>query len=98
MEYNQFLKPWHHSQPNQIAGKGYIEHPGEIENIVWQTRSAEPTLYENELADALINAFDTGIEELGPLVEHLNSNGVYAPDGTPWTIDSFEREIARLGV
>lgn len=98
MEYNPFLKPWHNSQPNKTAGKGYIERPGEIENIIWQTRSAEPTPYENELADALIVAFDTGIEELAPLVDHLNAKGVYGPDGTPWTVEIFEREIARLGV
>ncbi len=97
MEYNEYLKPWLNPRPNKRAGKGYIEHPDKIENIVWQTRSAVPTSYENKLADILIEAFDTGIEDLEPLVNYLVSKDFYSPDGIPWTIETFKREMARLG-
>ena len=74
-----------------------IEQPGEFPNIVWQTRSAPPTDFENRLGDALVACFEEGIDELGPLVARLNEMGVHAPDGTPWTVDAFEREMESLG-
>ena len=40
MDYNPHLQPWKRSEPNKEAGKGSIEIPDEIENIVHQTRSA----------------------------------------------------------
>ena len=79
------------------AGKGRIEQPGGFENIVWQTRAAAPTDYENKLGDALVACFEEGIDALGPLVERLNAMGVAAPDGAPWTEATFEREMERLG-
>jgi hypothetical protein len=97
MDYNPFLRPWRRPEPNKTAGKGTIETPGEAQNIVWQTRSAAPTAYESDLADALVACFEEGVEELEPLVARLNARGVHAPDGSPWTVASFEREIARLG-
>ena len=97
MDYNPHLKPWRRSQPNDEAGKGYVETPGSEENIVWQTRAAPPSAYEDALADALIACFEAGIDELQPLVEALNQQGVQAPDGAPWTVASFEIEMARLG-
>lgn len=97
MDHNPFLKPWHRARPNQVAGKGRVETPETAENIVWQTRAAPPSAYENELADALVACFESGIEDLAPLVARLNEMGVVAPDGEAWTQESFEREMARLG-
>lgn len=97
MDFNPFLKPWIKPQPNRAGGKGTIERPGQVENIVWQTRAAPPTEYENALGDALVSCFDEGVAELGPLVARLNAMGVFGPDGRPWTEESFEREMARLG-
>ena len=48
--------------PNNVAGKGYIEQPGKVANLVWQTRAAAPTAYENALGDALQAAFEGGAE------------------------------------
>lgn len=98
MDHNPLLKVWRRPQPNEVAGKGRIEAPDTAENIVWQNRAAAPTSYENDLADALIACFETGIEDLPALVAALNDRGVLAPDGTPWTEESFGREIARLGL
>ena len=44
VNFNPFLKPWVAPQPNNVAGKGQIEIPGQVENRVWQNRKAEPTL------------------------------------------------------
>lgn len=98
MDYNPHLKPWRKPQPNNAAGKGVIERPGQAENVVWQTRPAPPTDYEQALADALVASFEEGVEELAPLVDLLNARGVRAPDGRPWTVESFEREIERLAL
>ncbi len=98
MDHNPALTPWKRPQPNEEAGKGRILRPGEGENLVWQTRAAPPSAYEEGLADALIACFEAGIEELEPLVARLNEMGVMAPDGSPWTPESFTREAARLGL
>lgn len=74
MDYNQFLKPWRNAQPNKTAGQGYIERPHAVENIIWQTLTTETTLYENELADALIRGFDSSTEEIAPLVDYLTGD------------------------
>jgi hypothetical protein len=97
MDYNPYLKPWRRPQPNEMAGKGAIERPGQVENLRWQTRMAKPTEYENQLGDALVACFSEGIVELSPLVSRLNAMGVVGPDGQAWTVESFEREMARLG-
>ncbi|MBZ0216395.1 MAG: hypothetical protein K8F25_07580 [Fimbriimonadaceae bacterium] len=97
MDYNPRLKPWSKPAPNKVAGKGVIENPDTVENIVWQTRHAPPSDYENQLGDALVAAFDQGVEDLEPLVAKLNEFGTLAPDGQPWTVATFEAEMARLG-
>lgn len=97
MDYNPHLKPWQKPKPNDEAGKGEIETPGDTKNIVWQTRGQVPSDYEISLAEALVTCFDAGIEELDALVAGLNERGVLAPDGAPWTTQSFEREMERLG-
>jgi hypothetical protein len=97
MTHNPLLKPWIRPRPDDAAGKGSIERPDAVVNIVWQTRAAPPSEYENRLGDALVECFAAGIEDLSALVARLNELGVQAPDGTPWTAASFEREMARLG-
>ena len=92
MEFNP-----HRVRPSGERREVRIEKPGGFPNIVWQTRSAPPTDFENRLGDALVACFEEGIDELGPLVARLNDMGVHAPDGTRWTEDSFEREMAGLG-
>ncbi len=97
MTHNVHLKPWNKPKPNEVAGKGNIEVPGQVENIVWQTRAAPPTEYETRLGDALEVAFDEGIEDLDGLVAKLNEIGVQTQDGQAWTVDAFTAEMARLG-
>lgn len=96
-DHNPKLKPWEAPSPNNVAGKGQIEAPGQIPNIVWQTRLAAPTDYENALGDALEKVFVDGAETLDQVVGGLNVLGFRMPDGRPWTAASFESEMARLG-
>ena len=97
MDHNPHLTPWRRPQPDQAVGKGRIEKTDAIENLVWQTRAAPPTDYENALADALVACFEDGVTDLPVLVDRLNTQGVRGPDGQAWTVDRFEREMARLG-
>jgi len=97
MDHNPHLKPWIRPKPEDAAGKGSVERPDAVVNLVWQTRPAPPSEYENRLADALVECFGAGVEQLDALVARLNEMGVQAPDGTKWTAASFEREMARLG-
>lgn len=97
MNFNPHLQPWKPAAPNNVAGKGHIEVPGQAPNIVWQQRSAEPTAYENALGDALEQVFGNGAETLEQVVAGLNAMACRASDGQPWTPASFEAEMARLG-
>ena len=97
MKFNPYLKPWLASQPNNVAGKGTIEVPGKVENIVWQNRAAEPPTYENALGDALERAFSGGAESLEEVVAALNAEAFRTAEGNEWTAASFEAEMARLG-
>jgi hypothetical protein len=97
MDHNPNLKPWRRPEPNQVAGKGRIEDPDKVENIVHQTRSSPPTEYENRLGDALMEIFDSDIEELTAIVSALNRMGVKAPNGEFWSEESFQIEMRRLG-
>ncbi|MQY28704.1 recombinase-like helix-turn-helix domain-containing protein [Nocardia aurantia] len=65
--------------------------------VVHQSRSAEPTPYERKLAGAVEEVFALGDHTLDGLVAGLNARTVHAPDGRPWTVDTFTTEIARLG-
>ena len=97
MDYNPNLKPWRRPEPNQVAGKGRIENPDKVENIVHQTRHSPPTEYENRLGDALTEIFGSGIGDLGEIVTSLNTMGVKSPDGKRWSEESFGIEMKRLG-
>lgn len=97
MDYNPYLKPWKAAQPNNVAGKGQIEVPGKVDNIIWQTRAAPPTSYENALGDALEQAFAGGATTLEEVVAALNAQDFRGADGSTWTAATFEAEMARLG-
>lgn len=81
----------------QRSGQGHIEQPGKVANIVWQTRAAAPTAYENALADALEAAFEGGAKNPGDIVRAFNRTNFLAADGQPWTEAAFLAEMRRLG-
>ena len=62
-----------------------------------QARERAPTAYESLLGDAIERAFGAGIHDLGGLVAALNGSGPNAPNGEPWTAESFQALMARLG-
>jgi hypothetical protein len=97
MDFNPYLKPWNAPQPNNVAGKGQIEVPGQVENIVWQHRAAPPSAYENALGDALVKAFGDGAETLDQLVDALNAQAFRTAGGGLWSAAELEAEMARLG-
>jgi len=95
--YNPNLAPWEKAVPNNVAGKGCIEQPGKVANLVWQTRAAAPTAYENALGDALQAAFDAGAESPEDIVRAFNTAGLLCADGERWTEERFLAEMRRLG-
>lgn len=97
LDHNPGLQPWKAPEPNNVAGKGQIEEPGQMKNIIWQTRAAAPTAYENALGDALEAVFSAGAETVEQVVEGLNAHGFRRADGGAWSVDQFEAEMARLG-
>ena len=97
LDHNPYLKPWAAPSPNNVAGKGKIEVPGQMDNIVWQNRAAPPTAFETALGDALEQAFDGGAESAEQVVAALNAAGHRARDGAAWTVVSFENELTGLG-
>ncbi|MGA7816078.1 recombinase-like helix-turn-helix domain-containing protein [Caballeronia sp.] len=96
VNFNPSLKPWLAPQPNNVAGKGVIEKPGEIENFIWQTRKAEPTQYENDFGDALERVFDAGALELDQVANGLNGIGFRTPEGAAWTEERLAAEFRTL--
>jgi hypothetical protein len=63
-----------------------------------QTRAVPPTAFESLLGDSLERAFAQGIHDLEGIVSYLNVCGPSGPNGQPWTPETFQQEIARLGV
>ncbi len=59
-------------------------------------RKREPTPYENQLADAMEQAFAAGAWELDALVAHLNTTGIHDSRKQPWTAESFQAELKAL--
>lgn len=64
---------------------------------VHQSRTHEPTPYELKLAATLEEVFTKDGHELTDVVRGLNARQVHAPDGAPWTEESFRTEMKRLG-
>ncbi|WP_322060426.1 recombinase-like helix-turn-helix domain-containing protein [Paraburkholderia sp. J63] len=96
VKFNPWLKPWLAPQPNNVAGKGVIEQPGQAENMVWQTRKAEPTQYENDFGNALEQVFEAGATELDEVVTGLNGIGFRTPEGTAWSAERLAAEFRLL--
>lgn len=97
LDHNPQLRPWQTPAPNNVAGKGKIEVPGQMSNIVWQNRAAAPTPFENALGDALEAAFDAGAETAEQVVAAFNTAALRRPDGRAWTVADFEADLALLG-
>ncbi len=96
-DYNVALRHWlDHSLENK-GDEGSIERTDKVENVRWQTRAAVPTDYENALGDALQEIFAEEVYDLPGILSRLNERGVRAPNGAPWTEESFTAEMARLG-
>ncbi|MGW7519075.1 recombinase-like helix-turn-helix domain-containing protein [Streptomyces sp. NPDC054796] len=64
---------------------------------VHQSRTHEPTPYEYRLAATLEEVFTTVGHDLASVVSGLNARQVHAPDGNPWTEQTFRDEMHRLG-
>ncbi|RII18790.1 hypothetical protein DSC45_09225 [Streptomyces sp. YIM 130001] len=64
---------------------------------VHQRRTHEPTPYEFKLAATLEEVFTVEGHELTDVVRGLNERQVHAPDGRPWTEQTFTAELDRLG-
>ena len=54
-----------------------------------QTRSGPNTPYDDKLAGALREIFRGGGPSLDAVVSGLNGMGIHAPDGNPWTSETF---------
>jgi recombinase-like protein len=87
MDHNPFLKK------GAPGGRGGVE---KRENVPWQYRAEAPSEFENRLGDALEQIFAKGVESLHDVVQELNR---LTPDrsGKPWTEESFQAEMKRLG-
>jgi hypothetical protein len=48
------------------------------------------------LGDSIERAFAAGIQDLGGLVQYLNTAGPSGPNGQPWTPETYRQEMARL--
>ena len=62
-----------------------------------QARDREPDDYQNLLGDAIERAYAKGIHDLAGIVASLNEVAVPAPNGQPWSVELFQREMKRLG-
>ena len=87
MDHNPYLKK------APAGARGTVE---QRENLPWQHRAEPPGEFENRLADALEQLFARGIDALPELLHELNR---ITPDraGRPWTEQSFQSEMKRLG-
>ena len=72
-------------------------HPHKLYNETFQNRTNEPTAHESLLGDSIERAYAQGIHDLDALVSYLNLSGPPAPNGEPWTGETFKKEMARLG-
>lgn len=64
---------------------------------VHQSRTQEPTAWQQELANAIESVFASGARELDEVIAGMNGTRVRAPDGSDWTVESFTTLIRQLG-
>lgn len=62
-----------------------------------QTRTAEPTVWQQELANAIENVFSKGAREVDEVVAGLNKSRVRPLDGGDWTAEKFTTLMRELG-
>lgn len=62
-----------------------------------QTRTTEPTAWQQELANALEGVFAKGARELDEVVKGLNGTRVRPPNGDDWTPDNFTAVMREQG-
>lgn len=96
-DHNPALAAGQSAASDNVAGKGRIDVPGQVPNLVWQNRAAAPTDFENALADALEATFEAGAQTDEQVVAGLNASALQAPGGQAWTVESFTATLRRLG-
>ena len=96
-QYNEKLAAWIQSTPSNEAGINNIQIPGQVEHLVWQNRYREPTQYEQDFIQHLIQAFSNDVTELNDLVTALNDQGFRDEASDRWTVENFSAEMQRLG-
>ena len=96
-DFNPYLEAFQNARPQQVAGGGHIFAGADRDLIVWQTRPAVPSEYEQTLADALEQVFSQKIYDLPEVVAALNREGIRTPDGEAWTERNFEQVFQQLG-
>ncbi|AFJ45708.1 recombinase-like helix-turn-helix domain-containing protein [Shimwellia blattae] len=89
IDTNPHLPQSHPFQPPKEGGNGSIHKPGQFQNIIWQTRSRVPDAFELGLIDALEQLFEQGISALPELIQALNGQKQWDPQGQPWSEQSF---------
>ncbi|WP_026927703.1 recombinase-like helix-turn-helix domain-containing protein [Granulicoccus phenolivorans] len=62
-----------------------------------QTHPEPFSAYELKLSGSIMEVFGRGTHDLPGLIKGLNDLGLNAPDGTPWTEETFRDEMRRLG-
>ena len=96
-DFNRYLESYLNPRPNQTAGVGQIFESSARDLIVWQTRPALPTEYEETLASTLEQIFAQRIYELPGIVAALNREGIRTPGGEAWTEANFQTTFRELG-
>jgi hypothetical protein len=62
-----------------------------------QTRTHEPTAWQQELANTIEAVFSKGAYALDELVAGLNASRVRPPNGGDWTTENFSAVMRELG-
>ncbi len=96
-DFNPYLEAYRNARPNKVGGGGQIFAGADRDLIVWQTRPAVPSEYEQTLADALEQIFSQRIFDLAEVVAALNREGLRTPAGEAWTERNFEQTFQELG-
>jgi len=96
-DFNPYLEAYRNARPNKVGGAGQIFSGADRDLIVWQTRAAVPSEYEQTLTDALEHIFSQKIYDLPGVVAALNHEGIHTPAGDTWTERNFEQTFQELG-
>ena len=95
--FNAMLSPWQKATPSPDAGKGRYFQPGTEPNLRWQTRTAEPTTYESDLAETMVKVYEDGGRTPHEFADGLNQRNCLSSSGQEWTAESIAAEMSRLG-